>query len=254
MAEIAEGFTVNANIKLDVCLALDFIGDIVHDRGIRSSEDKEFAAAITLDNYNPNFTIGDLLRANAGNQGFTIKSTLSLETTDSNSYFADISHSRCIIKDDAGDTFSSITLDSINANEYIGDIIRANSGNEGFTLKSSLSLNTPDISNYFADITHARCVVTDDNNDFIGSITLDKESVKDILGDIIRSNSGQEGFTVKGSSRLNNYDESGLIAEIYRSISGRRKASIGVIFYKGKRYLVYTKDTVHYFVTKMSDE
>ena len=254
MAEIAEGFTVNANLTLDIYSSLDYIGDIIHGRGIRSLEDKEFTAVLTLDTFNQNSTIGDLLRANVGNQGFTIKSTLSLETTDNNSYFADIVHSRCIIKDDAGDTLSSITLGSINANEYIGDIIRANSGNEGFTLKSSLSLNTPDISNYFADIAHARCIITDDNNDFIGSITLDVELAKEILGDVIRSNSGQEGFTVKGSSRLNNYDESGLIAEIYRSISGRRKASIGVILYKGKRYLVYTKDTVHYFVTKMSDE
>ena len=254
MAVIAEGFTVNAVITLDDYLSTDFVGDIVHGRGTVSEEEKALAANAILNSYNQDSTIGELLRANSGSQGFTLKSSVLLDNSDITNYLADIAHSRCIVKDDAGDILSSLTLNSDNEIEYIGDLIRANSGSQGFTLKSSLSLNTPDTNNYFADIAHARCIVTNDNNDIIGSITLDEESAKEILGDITRSNSGQEGFTLKASSKLNNYDESALVADLFRSIKGHVNARLNIIYYKGKRYWVLTDDKIHYFVMKSGEE
>lgn len=254
MAEIAEGFTVNAVITLDDYLSTDFVGDIIHGRGIVSEEEKAIAANAILNSYNQDGTIGELLRANSGSQGFTLKSSVLLDNSDITNCLADIAHSRCIVKDDAGDILSSLTLNSNNKNEYIGDLIRANSGSQGFTLKSSLILNTPDTNNYFADIAHTRCIITNNEDKILASVTLDEESAKEILGDITRSNSGQQGFTLRASSRLNNYDENSLIADIYRSISGRRKATTGVIDYKGKRYLVYTNDSIHYFITKSGEE
>ena len=254
MAAIAEGFTVNAVITLDDYSDSEFLGDIIHGRGLTVSDEKDFVAALTLDNYNQDLTIGDLVRSNSGSQGFTLKSTISLDGKDTSNYVADITHSRCIIKDDAVDILSSITLGSIGANESLGDIVRSNTGSEGFTLKSSLSLNAIDTSNYFADIAYARCIVSDDNSDFIGSITLDEESAKEILGDVIRSNSGQEGFTLKVSSRLNNYDESDLVADLFRSIKGHAITRLNIMYYKGKRYWILTNDKIHYFIMKSGEE
>lgn len=254
MAAIAEGFTVNAVITLDDYSDADFLGDIIHGRGLTASEEKNFAAVLTLDSFNQDLTIGDLLRANSGSEGFTLKSTISLDDKDTGKYVADIAHSRCIIKNDTGDILSSIILGSIGVNEYLGDIVRSNSGSEGFTLKSILSLNIPDTRNYLADIAHARCIVTNENEEVIGSITLDEESAKEILGDVIRSNSGQEGFTVKASSKLDNYDDTDLVADLFRSIKGRVNARLNIMYYNGKRYWVLTNDKIHYFVMKTGEE
>lgn len=253
MAEIAEGFSVNAVIKLDEYVSINVIGDIRLPKTNITEEEGTTAASVTLDNSDTSHYIGDIKRANTGTQGFTIKAASLLNDIDINLVLADISHGRSVISDQTNDLLVSLLLDDNNAFDYIGDIRRANSGTQGFTIKSTLSINKTDIATYFADIAHARCIIKNCESELDASLTLDVSEDSEILADIRRSNDGTQGFTLKAFSMLDNYDANSEIADIYRSVKGLSRSTTKIIYYKGKKYLLYQADKLHYILSELGD-
>lgn len=253
MAEIAEGFSVNAVINLDEYVSINVIGEIRLPKTNITEKEGTTAANILLDISDTSQYIGDIKRSNIGTQGFTIKAASSLNTIDDNSVLADIAHGRSIISDQTNDLLVSVTLDSVKESDYIGDIKRANSGSQGFTIKSTLGVDIPDIVDYFADIAHARCIINDYESELDASLILDIPENSEILADIRRANSGTQGFTLKAFSMLDNYDENSEIADIYRSVKGLSRSTTKVIYYKGKKYLLYQADKLHYILSRLGD-
>ena len=173
MAEIAEGFSVNAVINLDEYASINVIGDIRLPKTNITKEEATTAANILLDISDTSQYIGDIKRSNIGTQGFTIKAASSLNTIDDNSVLADVAHGRSIISNQTNDLLVSITLDSVKTSDYIGDIKRANSGSQGFTIKSTLGVDIPDTVDYFADIAHARCIINNHESEVRSLLILD---------------------------------------------------------------------------------
>lgn len=253
MAEIAEGFSVNAVINLDQYLSINVVGDIRLPKTNITEEEDSTAANILLDISDTSQYIGDIKRANTGTQGFTIKAASSLNTIDNNSVLADIAHGRSIISDLTNDLLVSITLDNVQASDYIGDIKRANSGSQGFTIKSTLGVDIPDTIDYFADIAHARCIINNNESEVRSSLILDVPEDSGILADIHRANDGTQGFTLKAFSMLDNYDETFDIGDIYRSNSKYSRSTTKIIYYKDKKYLLYQADKLHYILSELGN-
>ena len=253
MAEIAEGFSVNATINLDEYASVNVIGDIKLPKTNITKEESTIAASVILDNSDTSHYIGDIRRANTGTQGFTIKAASLLDDIDINLVLADISHGRSVISDQTNDLLVSLLLDDNNVFAYIGDIRRANSGTQGFTIKSTLSVDEIDTTTYFADIAHARCIINDYESELSASLILDVPEDSEILADIRRANNGTQGFTLKAFSMLDNYDEIFDIGDMYRSNSKYSRSTTRIIYYKGKKYLLYQADKLHYVLSELGD-
>ena len=72
MAEIAEGFSINATLVLNSSASSYVIGDIKQPK-VKLSEDSTLAQAyLALDVYDSLNTLGEIKRSNNGSQGFSI--------------------------------------------------------------------------------------------------------------------------------------------------------------------------------------
>ena len=253
MAVITEGFSVNAYIVIDQYNSVNVLGDIKLPRTNTTEENVTTAGTVLLNSNDVNQYIGDIKRSNTGIQGFTIKAITTLDDGDSNSICADVAHSRSVISDQSKDLSASVVLDTIQTSQYIADIRRANSGTQGFTVKSLLSIGSYENIDNLADIAHARCIINDYESELSASLILDVPEDSEILADIRRANSGTQGFTLKAFSMLDNYDENSEIADIYRSVKGLSRSTTKVIYYKGKKYLLYQADKLHYILSGLGD-
>lgn len=250
MAEVSEGFTVNGSVVLDDLLSSCYIADIYHDRGIITEETFSRNGTVILSDCDTSLYIGEIKRANSGSQGFTIKGSVGLDVKDTAIYLADVAYSRLVINNNSSDILSSIILDSTENDKYIGEIKRANSGNQGFTVKSTLYLDDNNVSDYSGDIAYARSRHYDDNLDIDSVLVLDVSEDSEILADLKRANQGQYGFTVKALNRLDNFDNNQNIADVFRSINGYELTKTKVIYYKGKKYLLYRYNQLYYVLTE----
>lgn len=248
MSASAEGFTLNAYIVLDNYEATSLIGEYRHARASVYEQSKDFSANLLIGNTFSNEYIADILRSNGGNQGFTLKSSISLDNNNSTDYIADIIHARVIINSVTSDINANISLDNKSIDEYIADIRRSNNGSQGFTLKSSISVDEKEVAAYLADIIHGRCIIANDTYDYISNITLDNAENSEILADILRQNQGQQGFTLKAITILDNYNDNEAFADMYRSIKADNLPTVKVLYYNGKRYFVYQEYKLHYFI------
>lgn len=141
MAEIAEGFSINATLVLNSSASSYVIGDIKQPK-VKLSEDSTLARAyIALDIYDSLNTLGEIKRSNNGSQGFSVKAAVLLNDSDDSFSIADISHAKCITTDETNTTNASLELNNYDLALYLGDLKRSNSGNQGFTIKSYLSID-----------------------------------------------------------------------------------------------------------------
>lgn len=254
MADTAEGFTVNAYIVLDESSSAGFIADIYHDTAVITEKSISYNGTVLLSDTDDSFFIGEIKRANSGNQGFTIKSSVTLESKDDTLYIADIAHGRIVTSEKSEEILSSVTLDNIEQEKFLGDILRANSGSQGFTVKSVLSIDESNISTFLGELSYPRSITREDNRDIASTLILDLKEDSEIVADIKRANFGQQGFTLKAFSRLDNYDKAQYIADIYRSINGKDCSKTQIIYYKGERYLLYRVGSLYYIITEAGNE
>lgn len=254
MAEIAEGFSINATIKLDTYSLSYVIGEIKHPKVSISQDETLFSADLILDTSQISSILGDFRRSNTGNQGYTLKASAILDDNDTAYNIADISHGKCVIRDDENITSALVKLDDNDISLYLGDFIRANSGSQGFTLKSVLELDDNDVTAYFGDISHGKCRISTDENNLASSLRLDEISLDDFLGDFCRKNKGQQGFTIYSKVILGSSENNDIIADIFRKNEPQYNATTKILAYKDKYYLVYINDRLHYFVTKTGEE
>ena len=253
MAEIAEGFSINATIILDTYSLSYVIGDIKHPKVNLSQEEMPIDAALTLNVTDISNILGDISRSNTGSQGFTIKAAAILDDNDDAFNIGDISHGKCVIRDDDNTTSAILKLDDHDLNLSLGDLIRSNSGNQGFTVKSVLKLDDKDNTEYFADISHGKCIIRDDEKYISSSLILDEECLDEFLGDFCRQNKGQEGFTVYSKAILDTSDKTDIVADIFRKNEPKYNATTKILAYKDKYYLVYANGRVYHFLTKTGD-
>ena len=160
MAEIAEGFSINATIILDTYSLSYVIGEIKHPKVSLSQHGMLLNADLILDTSESLSILGDFTRSNKGSQGYTVKASAILDDNDTAYNIADISHGKCVIRDDESITSALVKLDDNDISLYLGDFIRANSGSQGFTLKSILELDDNDFTAYFGDISHGKCRIS----------------------------------------------------------------------------------------------
>lgn len=247
MAEIAEGFTISAIITLNTYDGLNVLGEIKLPTTKITEDTIERTASLILEDSAPSAYLGDILRTNFGTQGFTIKASCSANTIDNNDCVGDIKCARCIISDQTGDCNASVLLDSIDTANYIGDILRANSGNQGFTVKALTTLNTMNAEDIIADINHGKVHIEDISEDIRATLIIDRPyaDFKDYLGDIVRENFGKQGFTVKAFSSVSTYGKHEVLGDVFRSMGGKLLPDIGVFAYKGKYYFMYTNEKIH---------
>ena len=216
MAEIAEGYSINATIVLNAYTANSVIGEIKQPKVNLYDGSTLASASIILDATDTTRFLGEIRRTNLGNQGFTIKAAVTLNDIDVSFNVADISHGRCIITDVTHTTNALLELDNSDVTLYIGELKRSNSGNQGFTIKSSLSLDDKDDVYYFADISHSKCIIRSDEGDVLASLTIDEKNLEDILGDFYRANKGQQGFTLSSKVILDRHDTNEILADVFR--------------------------------------
>lgn len=254
MAEIAEGFSINATIILDTYSLSYVIGEIRHPKVSLSRDKMILNADLILDTSETLSILGDFTRSNTGSQGYTVKASAILDDNDTSYNIADISHGKCVIRDDESITSALVKLDDNDISLYLGDIIRANSGSQGFTLKSVLELDDNDVTAYFGDISHGKCRISTDENNLTSSLILDEISLDDFLGDFCRKNKGQQGFTICSKVVLGSSENNDIIADIFRKNEPQYNATTRILAYKDKYYLVYINDRLHYFVTKTGEE
>ena len=254
MAEIAEGFSINATIKLDTYSLSYVIGEIKHPKVSLSQDAMMLSADLILDTSEPLSILGDFTRSNKGSQGYTVKASAILDDNDTAYNIADISHGKCVIRDDNNTTLALIKLDDKDINLYLGDFIRSNSGSHGFTIKSVLELDDNDVTAYFGDISHGKCRISTDENNLTSSLILDEISLDDFLGDFCRKNKGQQGFTICSKVILGSSDNNDIIADIFRKNDPKYESTARILAYNGRYYLIYTNDCLHYFITKTGDE
>lgn len=254
MAEIAEGFSINATIILDTYSLSYVIGEIKHPKVSLSQDAMMLSADLILDTSEPLSILGDFTRSNKGSQGYTVKASAILDDNDTAYNIADISHGKCVIRDDNNTTLALIKLDDKDINLYLGDFIRSNSGSHGFTIKSVLELDDNDVTAYFGDISHGKCRISTDENNLTSSLILDEISLDDFLGDFCRKNKGQQGFTICSKVILGSSDNNDIIADIFRKNDPKYESTARILAYNGRYYLIYTNDCLHYFITKTGDE
>ena len=254
MAEIAEGFSINATIILDAYSLSYVIGEIKHPKVSLSQDAMMLSADLILDTSEPLSILGDFTRSNKGSQGYTVKASAILDDNDTAYNIADISHGKCVIRDDNNTTLALIKLDDKDINLYLGDFIRSNSGSHGFTIKSVLELDDNDVTAYFGDISHGKCRISTDENNLTSSLILDEISLDDFLGDFCRKNKGQQGFTICSKVILGSSDNNDIIADIFRKNDPKYESTARILAYNGRYYLIYTNDCLHYFITKTGDE
>ena len=254
MAEIAEGFSINATLVLNSSASSYVIGDIKQPK-VKLSEDSTLAQAyLALDVYDSLNTLGEIKRSNNGSQGFSVKAAVLLNDSDDSFSIADISHAKCRTTDETNTTNASLELDNYDLALYLGDFKRSNSGNQGFTIKSYLSIDNKADSYYFADISHGRCVIKNDEGNLLAELTLDNGSFEHILGDFTRANKGQQGFTLSSKVILDRPDTNEILADIFRKNDPKYESTARILAYNGRYYLIYTNDCLHYFITKTGDE
>ena len=253
MAEIAEGFSINATIILDAIGLSYIIGDIKHPKVNLSQVEMPIGAALTLDATDILNILGDIKRSNTGSQGFTIKAAAILDDKDNTFNIGDISHGKCVIRDDDNTTSAFMKLDNNDLSLYLGDFLRSNSGSQGFTVKSVLELDDKDNTDYFADISHGKCIIRDDEKYISSSLILDEECLDEFLGDFCRQNKGQEGFTIYSKAILDTSDKTDIVADIFRKNEPKYNATTKILAYKDKYYLVYANGRVYHFLTKTGD-
>ena len=254
MAEIAEGFSINATIILDTYSLSYVIGEIKHPKVSLSQDAMMLSADLILDTSEPLSILGDFTRSNKGSQGYTVKASAILDDNDTAYNIADISHGKCVIRDDNNTTLALIKLDDKDINLYLGDFIRSNSGSHGFTIKSVLELDDNDVTAYFGDISHGKCRISTDENNLTSSLILDEISLDDFLGDFCRKNKGQQGFTICSKVILGSSDNNDIIADIFRKNDPKYESTARILAYNGRYYLIYTNDCLHYFIIKTGDE
>lgn len=254
MAEIAEGFSINATITLDTYSLSYVIGEIKHPKVNLSQDAMMLSADLILDTSEPLSILGDFTRSNKGSQGYTVKASAILEDKDTAYNIADLSHGKCVIRDDNNTTLALIKLDDKDIDLYLGDFIRSNSGDHGFTLKSVLELDNNDVTAYFGDISHGKCRISADENNITSSLILDEISLDDFLGDFTRANKGQQGFTLSSKVILDSPDTNEILADIFRKNDPKYESTARILAYNGRYYLIYTNDCLHYFITKTGDE
>lgn len=255
MAEIAEGFTVSAVVTLNYYDGLNVLGEVKLPTTKITEDAIERTASLVLEDSAPSDYLGDILRANRGNEGFTLKGSCSSNIIDTSDYIGDIKHGKCIISDQTGDCAASLTLSNDNTADYIGDILRANSGSQGFTLKAATTLNSMDVTGIVGDIKHGKVRIEDTSEDIRATLILDRPyaDFNGYLGDIVRENFGKQGFTVKAFSSLNTYGKQEVLGDVFRSMGGVLLPNIGVFAYKGKYYFMYTNEKIHDMMFKEKD-
>ena len=77
---------------------------------------------------------------------------LELDDNDVTAYFGDISHGKCRISTDENNLTSSLILDEISLDDFLGDFCRKNKGQQGFTICSKVILGSSDNNDIIADI------------------------------------------------------------------------------------------------------
>lgn len=255
MAEIAEGFTISAIVTLNTYDGLNVLGEVKLPTTKITEESIERTASLILEDSAPSAYLGDILRANRGNQGFTIKSSCSANIIDTSDYIGDIRCARCIISNQINDWCVSLILDNADKSNHIGDILRANSGTQGFTVKALTTLNKMNTEDIVGDINHGKVHIEDISEDIRATLIIDRTyaDFTGYLGDIVRENFGKQGFTVKAFSSLDSYGKQEVIGDVFRSMGGVLLPNIGVFAYKGKYYFMYTNEKIHDMMFKQKD-
>lgn len=254
MAEIAEGFSVNATIILDTYSINYVVGDIQHPKVNLLQDETQIDAALTLNATDVSNVLGDFRRSNTGSQGFTLKSATILDDSDASYNIADISHGKCVIRDDADTTSALLKLDDSDLSLYLGDFNRSNTGSQGFTLKSVLELDNNDDTAYFGDVSHGKCITSTDEESVSSSLILGETNLVEIIGDCFRQNKGQQGFTISSKIILGSSESNDIVGDIFRKNEPQYNATAKILAYKGKYYLIYTNERLYYFVKKSGEE
>ena len=241
MAEISEGFSVNVNIVIDDYYGSDVLGDIfVYPQTVIKEKTMDYNTSIVLDEANILWYIGDIKRANSGAEGFTLKSDCAIDRIEENAVIADIRHGKVRIGEAAEDILSSVTLDNSDENYIIADIIRSNDGNQGFTLKAGIALDSFDINDFIADIKHGRIKISEDSRDTTAFLRLDS-SDNTYIGDFLRSNKGH-GFLLRGYLNLNDYEREKIVGDFFRSNKTKSTYNTVVFIWNGEKYFIASEN------------
>lgn len=237
MAETSEGFSINVNIIVDNYDDIATLGEIrLSPVVVITDSSAEYSTSIILDKDNSSDFIGDIKRANNGNEGFTIKSDCYLDRPKIEEVLGDIKHGKVIISQAAADILSSIVLDDTDTDLFVADFLRSNSGSQGFTLKAGIELDSSDIDFIIADIIHGKIITSEDDRDILASLCLDKTDNK-CIGDFLRSNKGH-GLLVKGYLNLNDYEREKIVGDLYRSNKTKSTYNTIVFIWNGEKYFV----------------
>lgn len=251
MAEIAEGYTFNATVTLNTYDALAVLGDIKLPKTSITEDSLGCSASLTLNTADANAYIGEILRTNTGSHGFTIKASCSLNTLDKTQYIGDIKHSKIKITEESGDTNASLVLDATDESAYIGELLRTNKGSHGLTIKATSVLNKRNPADVIGDIRHSVAIDSEQTRDVMADLMLDNMDATGYLGDVLRANTGKQGFTVKSNITLDGYSKQELLGDIYRSVRGIHVFdTMGIVAYKGKYYFVYGNDKIYDVILK----
>lgn len=152
-------------------------------------------------------------------EGYTFNATITLNAYNAAAVLGDIKLPKTVITEDTLSCSASLTLDDTDTSFYVGEILRTNTGLHGFTIKGSCSLNVLDKTQYIGDIKHDKIKITEESGDTNASLVLDKADEDAYVGDILRTNIGSHGFTVKATSILNKRDPSDVIGDIRHSVA-----------------------------------
>lgn len=244
MAEIAEGYTFTATVTLNTYDSLAVLGDIKLPKTTITEDSLGCSASLTLNTTDANAYVGEILRTNTGSHGFTIKGSCSLNVLDKTQYLGDIKHSKIKITEESGDTNASLVLDKTDDSAYIGELLRTNKGSHGYTIKATSILNKHSPSAVIGDIRHSVAIESEQTRDVMADLMLDNMDATDYLGDVLRANTGKQGFTVNANAYLDDYSEQEVIGDMYRSVGGTLWNRLGVVAYKGKFYFAFNKDKI----------
>lgn len=152
-------------------------------------------------------------------EGYTFNATVTLNTYDALAVLGDIKLPKTSITEDSLGCSASLTLNTADSNAYIGEILRTNTGSQGFTIKGSCSLNTLDKTQYLGDIKHSKIKITEESGDTNASLVLDAADSSAYIGELLRTNKGLHGFTVKATSVLNKRNPADVIGDIRHSVA-----------------------------------
>lgn len=159
-------------------------------------------------------------------EGFSLTASVIIDSDDSQSIIGDIAHAQnFIIYDDTYDYPAFCLIDDQNTNSYIGDILRSNTGSEGFVIKTSVLLDDYSDANLIADIRHSRILESEEERAHNASLFLDDYDGGQTIGDVTRENYGSSGFSLQTVLKIDDIDENLTVGDILHPTGPRSSDS-----------------------------